>query len=86
MYSARGMRLALRLAAAGIIVHAVRVVVYVLSSAGPWIDFDRRPEYKTGPPETLAGVYILGAVAAVSVVVVIVVWRIRKRRSKSTDI
>ena len=44
--------LPLRLAAAATILHAIRVLVYVLGRTGPWVDFDWRPAYRgITPPE-----------------------------------
>ncbi len=38
--------LSLRFAAAAIILHASRVLVYVFGRTGPRVDFDRRPAYR----------------------------------------
>ena len=39
-------RLPLRLGAAAAILHALRVIIFVLGRVGPWIDFDVRPEHR----------------------------------------
>jgi len=39
-------KLALRLGAAAAILHAFRVLIFVLVRIGPWIDFDVRPEQR----------------------------------------
>ncbi|MDH3650383.1 MAG: hypothetical protein OEQ53_11910, partial [Saprospiraceae bacterium] len=39
-------RAPLRLAAGVVVIHAIRVLVFVLGRIGPWIDFDVRPEQR----------------------------------------
>jgi hypothetical protein len=42
----RNERISLRLGAIATILHAVRVLIFVLGRVGPWIDFDVRPEQR----------------------------------------
>jgi hypothetical protein len=39
-------RIPLRFGAAATIVHAIRVLIFVLDRTGPWINFDVRPEHR----------------------------------------
>lgn len=76
--------LALRAVAAMILMHAVRVVVFVLGRTGPWVDFDVRPPYRTEYATTWTWfeVWFAGTGAALSVIVLVLVWRLRIRTSK----
>lgn len=71
----------LRLAAAGIILHAVRVLVFVLGRAGPWVNFDVRPEYRAEHYArwSWVGVYFAAIMALMGVLGVIIVWVLRRR-------
>lgn len=74
--------LSLRLGAAAIILHAVRVGIYVLGRVGPWIDFDRRPEFRLGQPEQLFWVFFPAGMALLSVIAVVTVWRLNRSLRK----
>jgi hypothetical protein len=78
LFTPRKVSAALRLGAAAIVLHAIRVTVYFIGRVGPWVDFDRRPDFRTGPPDGLFWVYFPAAMAALSVLAVIVIWRVRK--------
>jgi hypothetical protein len=77
----------LRLAAAGIILHAIRVYIFVLGRIGPWIDFDVRPEQRAMHHTrwTWGGVYFAFIMATLGVVGVIIIWMIRRRARKRTN-
>jgi len=77
----RHARLPLRVAAAATLLHAVRVLVFVLGRTGPWIDFDVRPEHRADHRERWrwAEVAFAGVMSAFGVVGVVVVWRARRR-------
>lgn len=72
---------ALRAVAVMILVHAVRVMVFVLGRTGPWVDFDvraqRRAEYAT--TWRWFDVWLAGTGATLSLIVLAVVWRRRRR-------
>jgi hypothetical protein len=74
-------RLPLRLTAAAVVVHAIRVAIYVLGRTGPWHDFDLRPAFRTGPTAEWPWVIFAGAASAVSLVALFVVWRAIRRRA-----
>jgi hypothetical protein len=70
----------LRFAAAVIIVHAVRVLIFVLGRIGPWVNCDVRPEYRAlhDTRWTWFGVYFAAVMSALSIIVLIVIWRVRR--------
>lgn len=76
--------LALRAAAAMILMHAVRVLVFVLGRTGPWVDFDVRPPYRADYATTWSWfeVWFAGTGAALSVILLAVVWRRHVRNAK----
>ncbi len=71
----------LRFAAAVIIAHAVRVLIFVLGRVGPWIDFDVNLEYRAlhYTRWSWGGVYFAAIMSVLSVFVLIVIWRLRRR-------
>ncbi len=71
----------LRFAAVVIILHAVRVLIFVLGRVGPWIDFDVRPEHRAlhYTRWSWTGVYFAAIMSILSVFVLIIVWRLRRR-------
>ncbi len=77
----------LRLTAAVIIVHAVRVLIFVLGRVGPWIDLDVRPEHRAlhSTRWTWAGVYFAAIMSVLSILGLIIVWRIRRRKKKEIN-
>ena len=74
-------RITLRLAAAAIILHAIRVYIFVLGRTGPWIDFDVRSGHLADHSEswTWTGVYFAGIMATLGVIGVVVVWYLIRR-------
>ncbi len=73
----------LNFAAAAIILPAIRVLVFVMGRMGPWIDFDRKPEYSPLQYSEWGWLYFAGKMSVLGVIGVIVVWRIRHRLKKS---
>ena len=71
----------LRFGAAAALLHAVRVLIFVLGRVGPSVDFDVRPEfiflYQT--TWTWSGLYFAAIMATLGVIGVIVIWRTRAR-------
>jgi hypothetical protein len=78
-------QIALRLGAAVTIIHALRVLVFVLARVGPWINFDVRPEYADSHSATWTwtGVWFAGIMAVLGVIGVIVIWLLIRRAKKS---
>lgn len=73
--------LALRGVAVMILVHALRVLVFVLGRTGPWVNFDVRAQHRAEYATTWrwSDVWLAGTGAALSLVVLAVVWRRRHR-------
>jgi hypothetical protein len=76
--------IALRLGAAAVLLHAVRVLVFVLGRVGPWINFDVRPEHRAehGSTWTWTGVWFAAIMSVLGVIGVIVIWRLIRRARK----
>lgn len=74
----------LRLASAAIILHAVRVLIFVLGRVGPWIDFDVRPEHGAlhYTRWSWTTVYFAAIMSALGVLGVIIIWRLMRRAKK----
>jgi hypothetical protein len=73
-------RLPLRLGAAAAILHAIRVLVYVLGRTGPWVNFDVKPEYHAEYTFEWFWVYFAAILAFLGVAGVIIIWRIIRYR------
>jgi len=78
--------IALRFGAAAAILHAFRVLIFVLGRTGPWIDFDVKPVHQAMHPTrwNWDQVYFAAIMSILGIIGVIIIWRIRRRRKKST--
>jgi hypothetical protein len=76
--------IALRLGATAAILHAIRVLIFVLGRIGPWIDFDVRPEHRAlhFARWSWTGVYFAAILSILGVIGVIIIWTIRQRSKK----
>ena len=74
-------RLALRLTVAVVVLHALRVAVFVVGCIGPWIAWDVRPEYRVDHASgwTWTGFWIAVIGAITSLLTVLVVWFVMRR-------
>jgi hypothetical protein len=72
--------LPLRLGAMAAILHAIRVLIYVLGRTGPWVNFDVKPEYHDLYTFEWFWVYFAAILSILGVVGVIVIWQIIKTR------
>ena len=72
----------LRLGAAAIIFHAIRVLVYVLGRTGPWLNFDVKPEQREAYEFEWFWVYFAAILATLGVVGVVVIWQLIRRKRK----
>jgi hypothetical protein len=79
-------RFPLRTTAAAVFLHAVRVLIYALGRVGPWIDFDRRPEYRAiySSRGSIGWVYFASIMSILGILGVIIIWRNRRHSKKST--
>ena len=75
----------LRLGAAAAILHAVRVLVFVLGRIGPWIDFDVRPVQRALHPTrwNWGELYFAAVMSVLGLIGVLVIWTFRRRAKKS---
>ena len=86
---AKHSRPALRLGTAATLMHAVRVLVYVLGRTGPWTNFDIRPEFRSTVAYDRFWVWFAAILAVLGVIAVIILWRILvriRKRSAAADI
>ncbi|WP_146613541.1 hypothetical protein [Arenibacter echinorum] len=72
------LKITLRLAATAIILHAIRVLIFILGRVGPWIDFDYRPEYRPLQYSDRTWIYFAAIMSILGVIGVIVVWIARR--------
>lgn len=80
--------LALRSCAAAIIVHAIRVFIFVMGRIGPWIDFDVKPEHRAlhYTRWSWEGVYLAAILSTLSIIGLLVIWQlIKKTRRAAVD-
>lgn len=73
----------LRLGAAVTILHAIRVLIYVLGRTGPWVNFDVKPEYRDSYTFEWFWVYFAVVLSILGVVGVIVIWKIMRHRESA---
>ena len=73
--------LPLRIAAVATILHAFRVLTYVLGRTGPWVDFDRRPVYRDITPPEWTWVIFAAVLSVLGILGVAIVWHYRRTRS-----
>lgn len=78
----RASRVALRVGAAATILHALRVAIYVLGRAGPWRDFDRRPEFRGSTPVNWFWTWFAAVLSVAGLLVVLVIFLLRKRAER----
>ena len=79
--SRRDAHLPLRTGAAAALLHAVRVLVFVLGRTGPWVDFDVRPEARADHDRrwTWTQVVVAGVLSVMGVIGTGLVWNWRAR-------
>lgn len=76
--------LPLKLGASAAILHAVRVLIFVMGRVGPWIDFDVRVEHRVlhSTRWTWHGVYLASILTVLGLIGVFVIWTLRRRSHK----
>ncbi len=81
----------LKLGATAAILHAVRVLIFVLGRIGPWVNFDVRPEHRALHYTRWSwfGVYFASILTVVGVFGVLIIWvlirRARKKKGASSS-
>lgn len=73
-------QLPLRAGAAAALLHAARVLVFVVGRVGPWQDIDVRPQYREDHDQrwTWAEVVFAGVMSVLGIIGVTVIWWRRK--------
>ena len=76
----------LKLGATAAILHAFRVLVFVIGRLGPWIDFDIKPEQRVlhDTNGEIGWIYFAAIMSILSIIGVVVIWRLRRRTRKTT--
>ena len=79
---------AIRVTATVVIVHAVRVAIFVLGRTGPWRDFDVQPEARASHAQqwNWGEVYFAGTMSAISVIALFIFWRYWRRKHPGISI
>ncbi len=77
--------LPLRVGAAAAILHAIRVLIYVLGRTGPWLNFDVKPEYHISYIFDWFWVYFAATFSLLGIIGVIVIWWIRRKRLRDAS-
>ncbi len=70
---------ALKMGVWSVMVHAMRVLIYVLGRTGPWKNFDIQADYHAGYSFDWFWVYFSAGFAILSLTGVYVVWRLWRR-------
>jgi len=76
-------RMTLRLAAIAIVIHALRVLIFVMGRLGPWIDFDYKPAYRPLPYTEWGWLYFAAIMSVLGVIGVLIVWWLGRRPRRS---
>lgn len=74
--------LPLRLGAMATILHALRVLIYVLGRTGPWVNFDVKPAYRNSYTFDWFWVYFAGILSVLGIVGAVVIWWMISRNKK----
>ena len=71
----------LRFGAAATLLHALRVLIFVLGRIGPWIDFDVRPVQRALHADRWSPwqLYFAGILSVLGVIGVLIIWTLRRR-------
>ena len=79
-------RIPLRFGATAAILHAFRVLIYVLGRIGPWINFDIKPEHHDSHYThwEIYWIYFAAIMAILGVIGVVAIWQYRRRVKKTT--
>lgn len=72
----------LRLAAVAVVLHAIRVIIYVLGRTGPNKNFDINREFREFVQLDWFWVYSSAAIAGVGLIAVFIVWLLMRNRKQ----
>lgn len=71
-------RLPLQMGASATILHAFRVLIYVLGRVGPWKNFDLKPDFHSFENVDMFWLYFAGILSVAGIVGLIVIWTLIK--------
>lgn len=74
--------LALQLGATATILHAVRVLIYVLGRTGPWVNFDVKLIHHSSYTFDWFWVWFAAILSVLGVIGVLVIWILRRRSKR----
>ena len=79
-------RIPLRIGASAAILHAIRVLIFVIGRVGPWIDFDVKFEHQTlhSTRWSWGWLYFAAILAVLGVIGVLFIWKLRRRAKTSS--
>ncbi len=79
-------RIPLRFGAAAALLHAFRVLIFVIGRIGPWINFDVRPEHHAlhDTHWNMGEVYFASIMSILGIFSVVFIWQYRRRMRKTT--
>jgi len=79
-------RIPLRFGAAAALLHAFRVLIFVVGRIGPWENFDIRPEHHAlnYTRWNMGEVYFASIMSILGIIGVVIIWQYRRRMRKTT--
>jgi len=79
-------RIPLRFGAAAALLHAFRVLIFVMGRIGPWKNFDVRPEHHAlhYTRWNMGEVYFASIMSILGIIAVVLIWQYRRRMRKTT--
>jgi len=79
-------RIPLRTGASATILHAFRVLIYVIGRVGPWKDFDLRSEHQAlhSIQWSWFWLYFAAILSVSGVIGVLIIWKLRRQAKKIT--
>lgn len=75
----------LQFGASAAIMHALRVLIYVLGRTGPWINFDVKPQFRLEHTVDIFWVYFAAFLSVLGILGVIIIWMLIKRAKRKNE-
>jgi hypothetical protein len=77
-------RIPLRFGTAAVLLHAFRVLIFVIGRIGPWINFDVRPEHHAlhDTSWNMGDMYFTSIMSILGIFGVVFIWQYRRRMKK----
>ena len=79
-------RIPLLFGAAAALLHAFRVLIFVIGRIGPWINFDVKPEHHAlhDTRWNMGEVYFASIMSILGIICVVIIWQYRRKGRKTT--